>query len=274
MTLLFTFKYNIIIKCVLLVAICEASKSGKSFLDGADSCREIKEHFSQSLSGLYWIKKYDQSHTLTGVERQYCDMETERCGIKGGWTRVADLDMTQDSQTCPGNLEVTTSPSRMCRQPHTHAGCTTVIYRLHNMAYSRVCGRAIGYGCGGTDSIRHSTSQINDPYVDGISITHGVPRKHIWTFAADYSSRCPRAVPPSVGSDWFCETTGTLRCLKTQLWDGLNCVKSNDCSKSGQPWFCRTFPVATTDDIDVRICRDDVRSDEEVGLEQLELYDY
>ena len=29
-------------------------------------------------------------------------------------------------------------------------------------------------------------SGINDPYVDGVSITHGDPRNHVWTYAAAY----------------------------------------------------------------------------------------
>ena len=37
----------------------------------------------------------------------YCDMENERCGSKG-WTRVALVDMSDNAQSCPGDLHLCT----------------------------------------------------------------------------------------------------------------------------------------------------------------------
>ena len=60
---------------------------------------------------------------------------------------------------------------------------------------------------------------INGSYVDGVSVTHGTPRNHIWTFAAgatendDYNtdlSPCdtdrPINIPRFVGNYYFCES--------------------------------------------------------------------
>jgi hypothetical protein len=38
------------------------------------------------------------------------------------------------------------------------------------------------------------------------------------------------------------------------------------------PWFCRTLPCETTDDIEVRLCCDSPPSDEDITIEQLEIY--
>ena len=60
-------------------------------------------------------------------------------------------------------------------------------------------------------------------YADGISITHGLPRQHIWSFAAgrdeitavELDSTCPcslngtNTVPTFIGNNYFCDT-GTI----------------------------------------------------------------
>ena len=55
------------------------------------------------------------------------------------------------------------------------------------MAYQRVCGRARGYQKGTPDGFR--SGSVNDIYVDGLSITHGSPRQHIWTYVAGHTDR-------------------------------------------------------------------------------------
>ena len=55
---------------------------------------------------------------------------------------------------------------------------------------------------------------INMAYVDGVSITHGNPRSHIWTFAADRDEAfkdCPyeagsESAPPFVEDNYYCES--------------------------------------------------------------------
>jgi len=102
-------------------------------------------------------------------------------------------------------------------------------------SYNKVCGHIVGYQVGSTDAFcpfqevcdyrsgYPSSLQaytIDDAYVDGLSLTHGHPREHIWTFAAAISDvynmpafvcPCTRAglspivIPPFVGNDYFCE---------------------------------------------------------------------
>ena len=51
-----------------------------------------------------------------------------------------------------------------------------------------VVARADGVGFNSPDSYRLSSTldrddyPIDDPYVDGLSVTYGSPRQHIWTF--------------------------------------------------------------------------------------------
>ena len=129
--------------------------------------------------------------------------------------------------------------------------------------------------------------------MDGVSITHGHPRKHIWTFAAALDeqhanvNRCPctktdttytGVVPPFVGNDYFCDT-GSRKYLQSRfypddpLWDGSGCgPTSSCCSFNSPPWFCKELPQPTTDDIQVRVCTDQSASNEDVTIEVIELY--
>ena len=48
-----------------------------------------------------------------------------------------------------------------------------------------MCGKVIAYQVGTTNAfLDRSGSAISSAYVDGVSLTHGDPREHIWTFAA------------------------------------------------------------------------------------------
>ena len=60
--------------------------------------------------------------------------------------------------------------------------------------------------------------------------------------------------------------------MGTILWDGYGCGVLNDCCQrqANQEYICTTLNEPTTDDIEVRICADEL--DEEVFLEQLGLY--
>ena len=131
--------------------------------------------------------------------------------------------------------------------------------------------------------------------MDGVSITHGShPRKHIWTYMAGWKEnhqtpherRCPcaaKGVPLKynhfIGNDYYCESGNPTSIIKFDwylgdpLWDGAGCPTGNSCcSNSGLPYFHRTLPRVTTDNIEVRLCADEPRPNEDIGLEQLELY--
>ena len=82
------------------------------------------------------------------------------------------------------------------------AGCASANFSI--------CGQAKAYQKGHTDAF-HTTVSIDNVYVEGISITLGSPRKHVWTYAAGLSDdgnhnsgldNCPCAVNPGLGPPW------------------------------------------------------------------------
>ena len=119
--------------------------------------------------------------------------------------------------------------------------------------------------------IRQNQTRLEDPYVDGISITYGQnKRKHIWTFAVERnranSGTCPcstniRIVTPHfINEDYFCErgTTsdaGSVRLFDNNpLWDGYGCTGFSTCCEfNNPPWFCKQLPEPTAEDIDIRM---------------------
>ena len=210
------------------------------------------------------------------------------CGA-GEWTRVAYLNMKDPLQTCPSAWrENTTNGVRVCgRPPSSNDMCHSAFYPAGGRTYSRVCGRVIGYQIGHPDAF-HSSDSINSAYVEGVSITHGSPRSHIWTFAADTSetsshTSCPcdngsSSSPPSyVGNNYFCESgnvnnsfTNYFLYANDPLWDGKQCSSEGTCC-SNAPWFTVTLINPTSDNIEIRICAD-FDTSEDTPIELLEIF--
>ena len=262
----------------------------------AASCKVIHGCNPTAPSGYYWIS------TTTGPLQVYCQMDTNNCGnITGGWMRAAYIDMTNENNTCPQGLTYTVQSSiRMCTSSHSTAGCTSVNFPTHGMPYTKVCGRVLAYQKGSDDGFYNyhysAQSSLNDYYVDGLSVTHGNPRSHIWTFVAGISKsvnypkyNCPcahypgPAAPPFVGEDYFCESgnsgefTNGLWYLSNPdpLWDSQGCVSGSTCCSRGGPWFTTTLSQEVSDDIEVRMCfNSDSVTNEDIGVEQLEIYVY
>ena len=139
------------------------------------------------------------------------------------------------------------------------------------------------------------TSNFTDiRYVDGVSVTHSDPRKHVWTFMCGESDRndrnslfpCGHVVsspaPSFVGLDYYCESghqgksRPTFEELYTsdRLWDGKDCGTSETscCHRPLIPWFYKFIGYYTTDYIEMRICCDEGTNDKDVAVEQYELY--
>ncbi len=210
--------------------------------------------------------------------------------------RVVYLNMTELGASCPTSLQQINTPAKLCGR-RTAPGCSSVTYPVDGIRYSQICGQAIarGYQYYSTDAFQPSTNDINSHYVDGVSITYGNPRRHIWTYASGFSDddnhrngiyNCPCAkypgdAPPAfVGCDYFCESGITGRhvdnnrlAYEDPLWDGDGCGPGNSCcAQAGMPWFCRTLPQEVSEDIEVRVCANGAISDEEIYMEQLEVY--
>ena len=259
----------------------------------ASSCSEIAQ---DSPSGEYWI----QTNNTNSPVQVYCDMNRTCCNTTGGWTRVANLDMTDPSQQCPTGFTQenrTTAPLRTCAGPG--AGCVSIMFSSHGIEYSSVCGRVLGYQESGPTAFypyhMNSSITIDDNYIAGVSLTHGQsPRQHVWSFAAALDEKrsnpasCPctrpdvnytGTVPPFIGQDYFCETgsrgfwaRGRFY-FEDPLWDGQGCGSiSTCCSFNNPPRFCKQLTQPTTDDIELRLCYATDGTTKDILLEHAEIY--
>ena len=220
------------------------------------------------------------------------------CGITEGWTRVVYLNMSNSSQQCPSAWEEASQPVRSCgRVASTTGSCDSATFATNGRSYSRVCGRLRGYQVGYNNAFNpyfHGANTINSFYVDGVSITYGSPRMHIWTLAVGRSDAetdrngCPclnagtarYSSPPFVGQNYFCESgmsnlasSGTA-VSSEPLWDGEGCPATSSCCQfNNPPYFCRTLPSTTTDNIEIRICGDTLStSSEDTHIDFIEIY--
>ena len=56
-------------------------------------------------------------------------------------------------------------------------------------------------------------------------------------------------------------------------WDGEGCGQFNTCcSWNTPPWFMKQLPSPTSDDIEMRLCSDQNRVNEDITVESLEIY--
>ena len=253
------------------------------------SCEEIKSRCPDCPSDYYIIA---DNHDI--ARQVYCYME-ELCNSTAGWMRVAYLNMTDSNEKCPDEFRLYNENGvRACGRPVSSGGsCVGITFPSGNIEYSQVCGKVIGYQVGWTDGAAHTNSSINSHYSDGISLTHGNPRSHIWTFMSGttdnylYSncpcgSKYPRAPPLFVGSDYYCESG-----MQSQddpifgkfypndpLWDGHQCgnIETACCQRTGIPWFNKKFSYSTTDYIEMRICLSEGTSDEDCRVGHYEIY--
>ena len=223
----------------------------------------------------------------------YCDMDSAECG-GGVWTRVASYNYSDSNTSCPGNWGLITSPIRACSRNNPSGSCSSAFFPTNGVEFSSVCGRviAIQYGGSGAFFRYHLGTQriIDTYYVDGVSITYGYPRQHVWTFAAypsdDYTTPiylCPcsqpylniSSPPDFVGNNYFCDTAAQNCCptgyrTDDPLWDGQGCGGSTTCcSFNNPPWFSTALPETTSENIEVRIC-DDQSGDTPITI--LDLY--
>jgi len=298
-----------------LSQLCCAGYSASCFKYGlikeipGDSCKDIYDRnmYSRKNSGYYYVNT-----TVDGIKQVYCDMDLECGGYKGGWMRIAELDTTK-GDSCPGDWINDAVHSSLCTGKNKQAGCYSATFTTSNTSYSKICGQVRGYQKGSPDAFyphafaHNSTTgnipsyiyspsvyskTVNGVYVDGISITLGKYRKHVWTYAAGLSDdhdyrheNCPCASisvsvsPTFVGNNYYCESgnTGSFD-IKTlykddALWDGKQCLPGNSCCNVvGQPWFYRQLPTSEYEDLEVRICKDQHYDDEAIMIEKLQLF--
>ena len=222
------------------------------------------------------------------------------CGGTGGWRRAVYLDMTDPHTTCPSGWNMTGYSKRTCGRITTGGRtCSSATFPVSGGEYIRICGRIRAYQWGATTALytyhNRVVTTIDGAYASGVSVTHGTPRNHIWTFVAGLSegyptltSVCPCDatstihIPPFVGNDYFCESGinepwnwNRHRILHPNdtLWDGEDCLPSSTCcSQHNPPYFTKQLPTSTTDDIEARICLNNVLQYANLAVELVELY--
>ena len=247
---------------------------------GADACPSDEERENARLTILNNAMSFLNNYALV-----------PECG-DGLWYRVAYLNMTDPTQQCPSAWRLyDTSGVRACGRPDTIINCSATFYPT-GCQYNKVCGRVIGYQKGSPDAFVRQPSSIDEEYMDGVSITHGSPRTHIWTLAAGVrdgsrgaGSNCPcsgqpegKPAPSFVGNNYYCETGNSEKQWKNQLyrndplWDGQQC--EGRCCSDGKspPWFSVELSNTTTDDIEVRICGNESTNNEDTPIQLMEIY--
>uniref|UniRef100_A0A1X7UQW7 Fibrinogen C-terminal domain-containing protein n=1 Tax=Amphimedon queenslandica TaxID=400682 RepID=A0A1X7UQW7_AMPQE len=253
------------------------------------SCDAILSKWPNSPSGYYNLAD------VNGHSRHvYCHMET-LCGKGGGWRRIASLNMTDPNEKCPTQFRTYSENGVLaCGRPVTNSGsCVGITFPSRDIKYSQVCGKVIGYQDQSTNgaAAHYANTDINSAYIDGISLTHGNPRKHIWSLISGYSgiafsgcpcgSNNPKSVPSFVGSHYYCEAGchnnwGSCNTLypSDPLWDGKGCgsTETTCCQRTLIPWFYRSFGYSTTDNIEMRLCCDEGTNNEDVAIREYEIY--
>ena len=218
------------------------------------------------------------------------------CNISSSmWTRVGYFD-TNNGDQCPNSLRTvrnaTTNQTACGRHSISNYNCTSLPIAILNN-YTKVCGFVQGYQESSTDGFyRRIEANVDGNYVDGISITHGSPRRHLWTYATGIGElaphnlqRCPCArfdpndrtgVPSFVGEHFYCESGFSVDSYgviawDNLLWDGVKCqtVANKCCERYG--WFYRDVP-SSSDDIELRICGDEANENEDTLLSMYEFW--
>ncbi len=265
---------------------------GEIPLYAATSCQQIAKLKPQAESGRYWIQVSNQPAQI------FCSMNNTDCG-GGVWTRVANVDMTIPSHKCPSGLETITSPKRSCRK-RVDTGTSRTWFSNYQIPYSKVCGKLIGYQKSSPDAFmayhNNRALTIDGCYADGALLSYDYsPRKHIWTFTAMqdesaknrfYGCRCGSnafdgSIPLFVKDDFFCETgvnRGSRHIrgqyhVENPLWDGKGCgTFPSGCEGTRSPWFVKEYSFSINSQIELRLCTDEPRSDEDVVVEQIYIY--
>jgi len=229
---------------------------------------------------------------MTAIAFSRGNLISSCAGVGGVWKRIASFDIAAGDDCPLPWVKSSFSGVSFCRSGADNSGCYSVTYSTNGTSYHRVCGKASAYQRGSMDGFYSISNNLDGVYFDGLSVTHGSPRQHIWTYVVGISDsgnypsyNCPCAAvsgtnsPTFVGSHYYCESgTGSswsngVNYLSDVLWDGAGCSAGNTCcSDSNLPWFYRQLGQTTQDYIEVRICTGEGFSNEALLMTELELY--
>ena len=252
--------------------------------DLADKCQSYLHTINQDVS-------QKLAELKSRIKNKDCSEPTEQlysCGGTGGWRRIVHLDMSDPTTMCPFGWKTNEKHEslggiRVCSGENREK-CGSAFFSVPG-EYTKVCGRIKGYqqekpNAFAPYSYNPQKMTLDSNYVYGVSLTHGKPRQHIWTFAAGAGEipqpgyeeeACPcdnnnakAVVPPFVGKDYFCESGYNDKAyfyphnkfyLDDPLWDGKNCLASSTCcTKNNPPYFVKELPSPTSGYIEARLC--------------------
>ena len=200
------------------------------------------------------------------------------------------MDMSQGSK-CPEGLdEGMYGSKKLCG--NRASGCKSTSISTFGALYTEVCGFVAGFQYNTPDAFHGKTASIDAAYLDGISITHGKPRQHIWSYVAGLrsgvssGSDCPcneggaDTVPNFAFNNWYCESGNPTAIVKYEffpndvLWDGKDCTLKEPpcCKRPWLPYFRKEITGVSTDPIEVRVCHDEGFANEDVPIESMEFY--
>ena len=247
--------------------------SGIQDLHTFDSCATVSAFPIQLPSGMYNIMSGDSTR-----EEEYCSTTIAfPCNsIPGRWRRMAYLNIEQMS--CPEYFEAAFNPP-LCRRTSTNKGCNSVIYPSNGTSYSQVCGTVRVHPEGTPDGF--DTFKDRSMYVDGVYLTYGDSSNRnniIWTYTAAVTGgsstrgcdQCNHRKPSNIPGTNF-------TCTSAHCSDGANCFSNtlwgNEAQQCfGNETFYRQLSESTTDNIEMRVCRDQPRADEDILISFVELY--
>ncbi|XP_019849581.1 PREDICTED: uncharacterized protein LOC109580624 [Amphimedon queenslandica] len=272
---------NLVTFAVLFAVFTSVSADDSRRPPSPSSCHEIKKANPRRGSGIYYMKIENE------VLPVYCHMDL-LCNSNDGWTRIASLNMNDKSQSCPSGLTLYTSGNiRACgrRSRAPDASCDSTIFSSMGIRYSQVCGSVYAYQYNSPDAYAiyagktNIQSRIDSAYIDGVSITHGTPRKHIWSLMAAQSEKVTRHtknyVCPCTAGNAQPKLPSFIGYHTTDpLWDGKNCRNNevNCCKAHGLPWFHKNLGYTTNDDIELRICGDQSQTDEDARVFFIDMF--
>ena len=177
------------------------------------------EEFDKVVQTLWQNISAEMSRIGASVTVLETALNFRKCGIYStSWRRVAYIDMTDPTAQCPSGLRVVsndTTNQRACGIS-VERGCSSVQFPAGG-SYTHVCGQVRGYQFGATEPFLGGN--IDNHYADGVLITSGSPRRHLWTYAVGQSEThahgCPCStggnssrpnIPTFVGVEYYCES--------------------------------------------------------------------
>ena len=170
-----------------------------------------------------------------------CLLHVYSCTASSGWMRVSQLDMTDISEHCPSSFKINASPKRHGKTPRQH------IWTFDN-ALDEIQSQNWVCSCTKTDST----------YTGVVPPLNFICNINFNDFFCETGNRY------SYTSQWY---------TADRVWDGEGCGGTSTCCEfNSPPWFCTDLPQPTTDDIELRLCSDQDTSNDDTGLEIIELY--